>query len=165
MRVAGPTRRMFVAAGGSGSRHGAACERSGFWLYPERRTRKRGRRTHGDDHNPCTDLRRQVRRRRQGACDCQSGECKHTYHCRRLSAGWNHSPGRGPGIIDLAPLGHDSRFAGQLLAELPESFVGVLDLSSSAPFAIMTLRALTNTRGDFLLTTFPVAEVNCLPPR
>ncbi len=66
----------------------------------------------------------------------------------------------GPGAIDLAPLGHDAKFAGQFIAGLPDGFVGVLDLSSTAQFAALTLRSLTNARGDFLVTTFPIADVD-----
>jgi hypothetical protein len=61
-------------------------------------------------------------------------------------------------------LGHDARFAGQLVAGLPEGFTGVLDLSSPAPFTALTLRSLTNGRGDFLVTTFPIADVTQPPP-
>jgi hypothetical protein len=37
---------------------------------------------------------------------------------------------------------------------------GVLDIRSAMPFAALTMRSLTNERGDFLLTTFPIANVN-----
>jgi hypothetical protein len=72
--------------------------------------------------------------------------------------------GNGPGTVDLAALGHDARFVDQLIAGLPEGFTGVLDLSSSTPFTALTLRSLTNTRGDFLITTFPIADMNQTPP-
>jgi hypothetical protein len=72
--------------------------------------------------------------------------------------------GNGPGTLDLAPYGHDARFAGQLIAGLPDGFTGVLDLSSAAPFSALTLRSLMNGRGDFLITVFPVADVNQPPP-
>jgi len=68
--------------------------------------------------------------------------------------------GNGPGTLDLAPLGHDSRFAGQLITGLPAGFTGVLDLLSPVPFTALTLRSLYNARGDFLITTFPIADVN-----
>jgi hypothetical protein len=71
--------------------------------------------------------------------------------------------GSGAGTLDLAPMGHDARFAGQLIAGLPEGFVGVLELQSPAPFTALTLRSLTNGRGDFLITTFPIADANQVP--
>jgi YD repeat-containing protein len=72
--------------------------------------------------------------------------------------------GNGPGTIDLVPGGHLPRFVGQLISGLPEGFTGVLDLVAPAPFAALTLRSLTNERGDFLLTTFPIADVTQVPP-
>ncbi len=60
--------------------------------------------------------------------------------------------------------GHSARFVSQLIPGLPPDFTGVLDISAEAPFAALTLRSLTNSRGDFLLTTFPVADSNRLPP-
>jgi hypothetical protein len=41
---------------------------------------------------------------------------------------------------------------------LPADFTGILDISSPSPFVALTLRSLTNSRDDFLLTTFPVAD-------
>ena len=72
--------------------------------------------------------------------------------------------GAGPGTVNLASLGHDARFAGQLIGGLPSGFVGVLDLVSASPFTALTLRSLTNGRGDFLITTFPIADANQSPP-
>jgi hypothetical protein len=72
--------------------------------------------------------------------------------------------GAGPGTVNLAPLGHDARFAGQFISGLWPGFVGVLDLVSSSPFTALTLRSLTNGRGDFLITTFPIADANQSPP-
>ena len=72
--------------------------------------------------------------------------------------------GSSPGMVDLAPMGHDARFAGQVIPSLPAGFTGVLELSSSAPFAALTLRSLMNERGDFLITTFPIADVTQAPP-
>lgn len=60
--------------------------------------------------------------------------------------------------ITLPANGHISSFAGQLITGLPAGFSGVVDLSSSLPFAALTLRSLTNIRGDFLLTLFPIAD-------
>jgi hypothetical protein len=48
---------------------------------------------------------------------------------------------------------------GQLISGLLSGFTGVLDLTSSSPFVPLTVRSLTNGRGDFLLTTFPAADL------
>jgi len=72
--------------------------------------------------------------------------------------------GFAPNVIGLPALGHDAEFIWQIIGELPDDFVGVLDLSSSTPFSALTMRFLINERGDFLLTTFPIADLNQLPP-
>ncbi|MBZ5535860.1 MAG: VCBS repeat-containing protein [Acidobacteriia bacterium] len=72
------------------------------------------------------------------------------------------------GSLDLDPNGHAAKFANQFfIASLPEGFTGVLDVTSlptiflpATPFAALTLRSLSATGGDFLLTTFPIADVN-----
>jgi hypothetical protein len=66
--------------------------------------------------------------------------------------------------VVLAPLGHDAKFAGEFVTGLPAGFTGILDISSSSPFVALTLRSLVNSRGDFLMTTFPIADVNQPPP-
>jgi hypothetical protein len=72
--------------------------------------------------------------------------------------------GNGPGSIDLSAKEHDARFVNQLITGLPSGFVGVLDLSSTSPFAAMTIRSLTNSANDFIFTAFPVADFNLYPP-
>lgn len=71
------------------------------------------------------------------------------------------------GPIALKGNGQTAAFVKQLITGLPEGFVGVLDVSTPStlfgagpPFVALTLRSLTNSRGDFLLTTFPVADAN-----
>jgi hypothetical protein len=54
--------------------------------------------------------------------------------------------------------GHKAAFAGELVSGLPSNFTGVVEITSSSPFVALTLRSLTNSRGDLLLTTFPVAD-------
>jgi YD repeat-containing protein len=67
--------------------------------------------------------------------------------------------GSGAGTLDLSPEGHEAKFVGQLVpGGIPAGFTGVLDISGSAAFAALTLRSLINARGDFLLTTFPIAD-------
>ncbi|MBZ5536709.1 MAG: hypothetical protein LAO31_12205 [Acidobacteriia bacterium] len=61
--------------------------------------------------------------------------------------------------ISLPANGHTARFADQLLSDLTNGFQGVMDITSTTPFAALTLRSLNNTRGDGLLTTFPIADL------
>jgi trimeric autotransporter adhesin len=68
------------------------------------------------------------------------------------------------GSIPLAGLGHDAKFVTQLISGLSAAFTGVLDISSPDPFAAITVRSLTNERGDFLLTTFPIADATRAAP-
>jgi hypothetical protein len=66
--------------------------------------------------------------------------------------------------IPLLANGHAAAFADQFVAGLPEAFTGVLDITSTTPFAALTLRSLLNERHDFLMTTFPVADENADAP-
>jgi phosphatidylethanolamine-binding protein (PEBP) family uncharacterized protein len=66
--------------------------------------------------------------------------------------------GQRPAPLSLASNGHAAAFVRQWVAGIPAGFRGVLDISSPSSFAALTLRALTNVRGDFLITTFPVAD-------
>jgi Leucine-rich repeat (LRR) protein len=68
--------------------------------------------------------------------------------------------GASQGPITLAGNGHFAAFVDQQIAGLPPDFQGVLDIAGDSPFTTLTLRSLMNGRGDFLLTTFPVADVN-----
>jgi hypothetical protein len=70
----------------------------------------------------------------------------------------------GQGTIPMAGLGHEAQFATQLFPGLPAAFIGVLDISSSTPFAAVTVRSLYNERQDFLVTTFPVADATRSAP-
>jgi len=65
--------------------------------------------------------------------------------------------GAGP-TISLAANGHVAAFAYQFITDLPADFIGVLDISASQPFAALALRSLVNSRNDFLMTTFPIAD-------
>ena len=44
------------------------------------------------------------------------------------------------------------------------SILGTFTFASSAPIAAVGLRGITNERGDFLMTTLPVAELGTTPP-
>jgi hypothetical protein len=72
--------------------------------------------------------------------------------------------GNGPMTVTLSGNGHKAAFADEFISGLPAGFTGVLDISSSTPFAAVTLRSTQNQRGDFLLTTFPVADLNQTAP-
>lgn len=39
-----------------------------------------------------------------------------------------------------------------------------MEISSTSPFVALTLRSLFNGRGDFLLTTFPIADLTRTAP-
>jgi enterochelin esterase-like enzyme len=72
--------------------------------------------------------------------------------------------GVSQGLLQLAELGHDAKFAEQLISGLPENFTGVLDISSPTAFAAITVRSLYNERNDFLLTAFPIADATQAAP-
>jgi subtilisin family serine protease len=74
------------------------------------------------------------------------------------------STAAGSGTLNISGNGHTAQLAGQLISSLPSGFTGVLDISSTAPFVALTLRVLTNARGDSLMTTFPVADMTQLAP-
>jgi hypothetical protein len=69
------------------------------------------------------------------------------------------------GTGTLPANGHDAEPVSKLIpGGIPQGFSGVLDISSSAPFAALTMRSLINSRGDYLLTTFPTADATRQTP-
>jgi hypothetical protein len=60
--------------------------------------------------------------------------------------------------LSLPPRGHTSQFIGELFF-YPAGSKGVVEVSSQSLFSTLTLRSLVNERGEFLLTTFPVADM------
>jgi Zn-dependent metalloprotease len=66
--------------------------------------------------------------------------------------------------VNVAAGGHKAAFAGELVTGLSSGFKGVAKITSSSPFVALTLRSLTNSRGDVLLTTFPVADPSQTAP-
>jgi hypothetical protein len=74
------------------------------------------------------------------------------------------TPAGPPATVDLPGNGHQARFLWQWILGPSAGFVGVLDLSAPSPFVALTLRSLTNVRGDFLLTAFPVADMTRAAP-
>jgi hypothetical protein len=69
-----------------------------------------------------------------------------------------------PRAMSIPPNGHFAAYANQFISGLPAGFTGVLDFSASLPVVALTLRSLTNARGDTVLTTFPVADFNQSAP-
>jgi hypothetical protein len=67
--------------------------------------------------------------------------------------------GGGSGSIKLPGYGHRAAFVNEVISGLPDNFTGLLDIQASTPFAALTLRALINERKDFLMATFPTADV------
>jgi hypothetical protein len=72
--------------------------------------------------------------------------------------------GSSSGPLQLSANGHTSQFANQFIEGLPAGFTGVLDISSSTPFAALTIRSLVNERQDYLITTLPIADANLPAP-
>jgi hypothetical protein len=66
--------------------------------------------------------------------------------------------------VNVAGGGHKAAFAGELVSGLPTGFKGVAEISSTSPFVALTLRSLTNSRGDTLLTALPVADPSQTAP-
>jgi len=67
--------------------------------------------------------------------------------------------GTSQGPLQLPANGHGAHFANEFVTGLPAGFTGVLDISSSTPFAALTMRSLYNERNDFLVATFPIADM------
>ena len=68
--------------------------------------------------------------------------------------------GNGPSTFTINPKGNRADFVGNFISGIPNGFTGVMDISCPTPFVALTLRALYNARGDFLMTTFPIADLN-----
>ena len=88
-----------------------------------------------------------------------------TVTVRALALDGMTAAGGGPGNLNLVGSGHTAQFVGQMIpGGLPEGFIGVLDIQGDQQFVALTLRSLNNGRGDFLLTTFPIADANQTAP-
>jgi photosystem II stability/assembly factor-like uncharacterized protein len=70
------------------------------------------------------------------------------------------TPVGAPVPVFVSSSGHAAGFVSRMIPGIPSGFKGILDLSSDSPFAALTLRSMTNSRADFLLTTFPVLDLN-----
>jgi hypothetical protein len=72
--------------------------------------------------------------------------------------------GTSQGPLQISAGGYSAFFADQFIAGLPAGFTGVLDITSSTLFAALTVRSLINERSDFLLATFPIADMSVGAP-
>jgi hypothetical protein len=72
--------------------------------------------------------------------------------------------GNNTSTLNIAGNGHQAEFVEQVVGGIPNGFTGVADISSTTPFVPLTLRTLTNGRGDFLLTTFPAPDITTQAP-
>jgi hypothetical protein len=68
--------------------------------------------------------------------------------------------GTSNGPVLLSTNGYNAAFADEFVSGLPEGFTGVLDITSASPFAALTVRMLMESGDNFVMTTFPVADVN-----
>lgn len=93
-----------------------------------------------------------------GLAIANPGDSEMTINLWAFQTDGNTQVGASPTSITLVANGHVARFVEEIISGLPDDFTGILYFSSwpPAPFAALTLRSLTNSRNDFLLTTFPV---------
>ena len=64
---------------------------------------------------------------------------------------------------EMPAKGHMAVFVRQLFPNLPLGFTGVLEISAPSEVIPITLKLSRNSRGDLILTTLPVADLNRLP--
>jgi hypothetical protein len=88
----------------------------------------------------------------------ENGECPYFLTDGVTVAGTSNGP------LSLVAYGHSAQFADQFFTALPVEFTGILDVSSTTPFAALTVRSLMNENNDFLMTIFPVADMNQMAP-
>jgi hypothetical protein len=66
---------------------------------------------------------------------------------------------------NLAGEGHDAKFAWQLMpGALLQGFTGVLEITGTEGFVALALRALTNSRGEYLFTAIPITDLDHFVP-
>lgn len=66
--------------------------------------------------------------------------------------------------LQLAGNAHAAIFADYFITGLSKGFTGVLDISSTTPFAALTLRSFDSERDEFLMTAFPVVDMTAPAP-
>ncbi|MBZ5538877.1 MAG: fibronectin type III domain-containing protein, partial [Acidobacteriia bacterium] len=62
--------------------------------------------------------------------------------------------------VSVEGKGHTAQFVSQLIADMPNPFLGTLTLSSTSPFAAVNLRLATNAHGETLFSALPLADLN-----
>jgi hypothetical protein len=66
----------------------------------------------------------------------------------------------GNGEFTIPPNGHIAAFLSEAPFNSSSPLDGTLTFSSSVPVAVTALRGIVNERGDFLMTTLPVVDLN-----
>jgi len=66
----------------------------------------------------------------------------------------------GAGNISIPANGQIARFLNESPFNSPSSLSGSFTFTASVPVSVIALRGLTNERGEFLITTLPVADLN-----
>jgi hypothetical protein len=62
--------------------------------------------------------------------------------------------------LTLPANGHTSKFVTDLMPLWPAGVTGVLEVTATEDIAPLTVRSLVNERGEFLMATFPVIDVD-----
>ncbi|MBZ5538796.1 MAG: fibronectin type III domain-containing protein [Acidobacteriia bacterium] len=62
--------------------------------------------------------------------------------------------------ITLEAKGHTAQFVSQLIANMPNPFLGTLTLSNASPFAAVNLRLASNAHGETLFSALPLADLS-----
>lgn len=65
-------------------------------------------------------------------------------------------------VPPIAANGHIAKMINELFPGLPQNFQGILTINSNVPVASLPLRITTNQRGEVILSTLPVADMNNL---
>ena len=60
----------------------------------------------------------------------------------------------------VAAKGHTAQFVSQMIANMPNPFLGTLTLSSASPFAAVNLRLAANGHGETLFSALPLADLS-----
>jgi hypothetical protein len=66
----------------------------------------------------------------------------------------------GEGALAVPPNGQTARFLSDPVFNAGATVLGTFSFSSTQPVAVTALRGLTNERGEFLITTLPVADLS-----
>lgn len=65
--------------------------------------------------------------------------------------------------LTLLPGAHRALFADELFERLPAGFTGAIEIRSTLPVAVTSLKLSVNKRGDAVLTTLPFFDLEALP--